>query len=436
MNFKAFTLSKNSEWACIQVKAPESEDRIPVHLCCVLDISGSMDDENKLKNVKNSLYYLLDFLGPQDKISIVTFSDTAKIVVNQAFGSDKENIRTQLSLIHSESSTNLSAGIIQAHETLTNNYKQGILLLTDGEANAGLTLKSDIIQLVRNTIEKFDISISCIGYGLHHNAELLQSISNEGKGSYYIVNNLEAVATVFGDVLGGLVTCVAQQVQVILPVGTEVKSRYANNTDCNMNIMIGDMTAGFEAIFLAKIPHQVRVSLKGYNLLTQEHFVIDSHVMIVDDLQEQVNAYAHYLRFEVIDILESPTMEKIDEYITKITEYKVENNHMLWDILIQQLNQAKKSFGRHDPYLRQTLGCIGLMRGISGENNAFSNAIQRQFSNQLSNQLSQNVDLYDDLPDLIEIPEGTQMEPVRLTRGFRASRQFTMADELPPLTRS
>ena len=447
MNFKAFTLSKNSEWACIQVKAPESEARVPVHLCCIIDTSGSMADENKLKNVKNSLYYLLDFLCPKDKISIITFSDTAKIFVNQAFCSEKETIRTQLSFIQTESSTNLSAGIIQAQETLLtdSNYKQGILLLTDGEANAGLIKTPDIIQLIHNTTEKFiGTTISCIGYGLCHNGELLQSISTEGRGSYYIVNNCEAVATVFGDVLGGLVTCIAQQVQVMLPNGTEVKSRYAINTegyntdsDSNMNIIIGDMTAGFEAIFFAKISHRFRVSLKGYNLLTQEHFVVNSHVMTYDNVKDQLNAYAHYLRFEVIDILESPTLEKIDEYITKITQYKAENNHMLWDILIQQLKQAKKSFGRHDPYLRQTLGCLGLMRGISGEDHVFSNAIQRQFSNQLS----QNVSEYDDLPDLIEMPEDTQMEtPVRLRQGgyFRVNRQFTDMgqDELPPLTRS
>ena len=437
MNFKAFTLSKNSEWVCIQAKAPESEARIPVHLCCIIDTSGSMDDDKKLINVKNSLYYLLDFLCPEDKISIITFSNTAKTIINQTFCSEKETIRTQLSLIQSESSTNLSAGIIQAQETLLtdSNYKQGILLLTDGEANAGLTKIPDIIQLVHN-MEKFNTTISCIGYGLCHNGELLQSISTEGKGSYYIVNNLESVATVFGDILGGLVTCVAQQVQVMLPVGTEVKSRYATNTDESMNIMIGDMTAGFEAIFFAKIAHRFRVSLKGYNLLKQEHFVVNTHVMTYDNIKDQLHAYANYIRFEVIDVLESPTMEKIDAYIAKITEYKTENDIAMWDILIQQLKQAKKSFGRHDPYLRQTLGCLGVMRGIS-DDHVFSNSIQRQFSNQLS----QNVNQYDDLPDLIEIPESSQMEtPVRLTRGFGANRQFTDMGQVEqdefPLTRS
>ena len=293
MNFKVFTLSKNPEWACIQIKAPESEARVPVHLCCILDISGSMDDNNKLINVKKSLYYLLDLLGSQDKISIITFSDNAKTIINQVFGSEKENIRTQISFIRADSSTNLSAGIIQAHETLLTDstYKQGILILTDGEANAGLIKTVDIIQLVRNITNKFiNTSISCIGYGLQHNTELLQNISTEGKGSYYIVNNLEAVATVFGDILGGLVSCVAQQVRVILPVGTQLKSRYTTNTILNdMEIIIGDMTAGFEAVFLAKIDRHFRVSLKGYNLLNNEYFVIESHVMS-DNIEEQLNA--------------------------------------------------------------------------------------------------------------------------------------------------
>ena len=420
MNFKVFTLSKNPEWACILVKAPESEARTPVHLCCIIDTSGSMADENKLKNVKNSLYYLLDFLCPEDKISIITFSDTAKTIVNQVFCSEKETIRTQLSFIKTESSTNLSAGIIQAQETLLTdtNYKQGILLLTDGEANMGLTKTPDIIQLVRNTIDKFiGTTISCIGYGFCHNTELLQSISTEGRGSYYIVNNLEAVATVFGDVLGGLVTCIAQQVQVILPVGTEVKSRYA--TVEPMNIIIGDMTAGFEAIFLAKIPHHFPISLKGYNLLTQEHFVINSHVTVVDDIKEQLNAYANYIRFEVIDILESPTMEMIDEYLAKITEYKAENEIVLWDILIQQLNQAKRNFGSYDPYSRQTIGCLGTMRGISGDDHVFSNALQRQFSEQLSQNVNQlynyqpELDEMDEMDDLVELPN---FPPLGLTR--------------------
>jgi len=413
MNFQTFTLSKNKKWAYIQVKAPESEARYPIHLCCIIDISGSMEDENKLKNVKNSLYYLLDFLGPQDKISIVTFSEHAKTVIHQVLGSEKENIRTQLSFIQARTSTNLSAGIIQAQETLLQDmsHKQGILLLTDGEANAGLVHTTDIINLVRGLRNNFTgTTISCIGYGIGHNTELLQNISTEGCGSYYIVNTLENVATVFGDILGGLVSAVAQQVRVILPLGTKLKCRYATNVigyqghegyeECNVEVLIGDMTAGYDAVFLAKIPHASPISLKGYSITHHEYFVINSHITNRDHAEDQTNAYAHYLRFEVLEILESPTIEKIDTCITTIMDYKVEHPHMLWDILIQQLNDRKRTIDIRDFYMNQNIGCLGTMRGIS-QDTVFSNALQRQFSHQLSQTVNDDeVDKMDEVDEV------------------------------------
>jgi len=311
MNFQAYTLSKHPEWACLQVKAPESETRTPVHLCCVIDTSASMESYNKLENVKRSLQFLLDFLGPQDSISVITFSEAARTILTQTAVSltEKDNIRTRISIIRVESNTNLSAGIIQAHESLqvdTSGLKQGILLLTDGIANIGLTNSTDIIELVRNTITKFNgTSISSVGYGTDHNVELLQSISTEGGGSYYVVNNLEDVASVFGDILGGLISCSSQQVRVVLPVGTEVKSRYGTNTvGDKVEIVIGDMPAGTEAAFLAKIPSGTIATLKGYDLMAHNTYEINSNVVTTTDALLQVNGEAHYIRFEVLALLE------------------------------------------------------------------------------------------------------------------------------------
>ena len=112
-------------------------------------------------------------------------------------------------------------------------------------------------------------------------------------------------------------------------------------------------------------------------------------------------------------------MEMIDEYLAKITEYKAENEIVLWDILIQQLNQAKRNFGSYDPYSRQTIGCLGTMRGISGDDRVFSNALQRQFSEQLSQNVNQlynyqpEIDEMDEMDDLVELPN---FPPLGLTR--------------------
>jgi hypothetical protein len=393
MNFQAYTLSAHPEWACLQVKAPDSEARTPVHLCCVIDTSASMESDRKLENVKQSLQFLLDFLGPQDSVSVITFSEAAKTILTQTAvtATEKDNIRARISIIRVESNTNLSAGIIQARDSLqidTSNTKQGILLLTDGIANMGLTRPQDILELVRNTIDKFrGTSISSVGYGTDHNVELLQSISTEGGGSYYVVNNLEDVATVFGDILGGLVSCAAQQVRVVLPPGTEIKSRYATNTvGDQMEIVIGDVPAGSEAAFLAKIPVGRPITLKGYDLVTHNTFEINSTVTATDDAVLQTNGEAHYLRFEVMALLEqsrnlmnfhtpaadvTAQIAKIDACITTINTHRAAHEHSLWDILLGELNTCKNTLQNRRAYdhttphiMTQHAGYLGRMRGL------------------------------------------------------------------------
>lgn len=409
MNFQVYTLSSHPEWACLQVKAPDSEARTPVHLCCVIDTSASMETDNKLKNVKQSLQFLLDFLGPQDSVSIITFSESAKTILNQTFVNavEKDNIRTRISIIRIESNTNLSAGIIQSRDSLqidTSNVKQGILLLTDGVANMGLTRSQDIIELVRNTIDKFSgTSISSVGYGTDHNVELLQNISTEGGGSYYVVNNLEDVATVFGDILGGLVSCSAQQVRIMLPVGTEIKSRYATNTiGDKMEIVIGDMPAGAEAAFLAKIPIGLPVTLKGYDLVAHNTFEMNSVVGTTDDSTLQVSGEAHYLRFEVMTLLEQSRslmnyttpvaavnvqITKIDECISTITAHRAAHEHSLWDILLDELNGCKRTLQNRNMYdtatphiMTQHAGYLGRMRGLPAALSQAPNPLQGVFS--------------------------------------------------------
>ena len=424
MNFQAYTLKNYPEWACLHVKAPPSELRSPVHLCFVIDTSASMKEDKKLENVKRSIHFLLNFLTADDLISIVTFSEVAQVILNKVAvtATEKENIRARISIISVESNTNLSAGIIQSRECLLNDagkYKQGILLLTDGNANLGLTRPADILEIVTNTIGKFvGTSISCVGYGTDHNVELLQNISTEGGGSYYVVNNLEDVACVFGDILGGLISCSAQQLRVILPLGTEVKSRYARNViDSTVNIVIGDMPAGMEAAFIAKIPIGTAILIKGYDLQTHSTFEITATVATTDDLILNINSEAHYLRFEVLSLLDQSRViissfsskdtinthiNKLNALIAKIKEYRMVSPHSLWDVLLEELDSCVKSLNTPSDIfdtpsiLTQHAGYLGRMRGLPVKTSpdlaqlprGFSNSVQRQISSELSAQVT------------------------------------------------
>jgi Mg-chelatase subunit ChlD len=434
MNFQAVSLQNHPEWAMIRIKAPESDARTPVHLCCVIDVSASMSTDYKLENVKSSLGFLLDFLGANDTISIITFSEKARVIVNRVrvTNDEKENIRARISLINVISNTNLSDGIIASHECLdvnTDMFKQGVLLLTDGVANMGVTATPVLLDLVRATVNKFPgTTMSCIGYGTDHNVDLLRSISAESGGSYYVVNNLEDVAAVFGDVLGALMSCSFQRLHITLPGGTEVKTRYGverivENDGGSVEVIIGDLPAGMEAVVLACAGVGTQIGMKGFNLQTHSTFASGCVVTVAEDEAIQTAGEAHYLRFEVLGIIEgaralleniATTRERLDEEvgridgcITRITEYSAAHAHTLWDVLLEELRTCKSMIQNHrrgDTESPQVLGqrtmYLANMRGIpatcsqvgSGDNNmppappvlrTFSNAVQQSISSQL-----------------------------------------------------
>ena len=417
---QAFTIKDQPEWAYIQVTAPNGEEKVPIHLCCVIDTSYSMNEQNKLKNVKRSIQFLLDFLGPNDRISVITFSTYAKTVLSTfATTAEKESINVRMSFIEPEESTNLSGGILEAHRSLlenTVNMKQGMIILTDGHTNVGIIEPHLIVELVKSTVTRFNgTSISCIGYGHEHNASLLQKISTNGSGAYYIVNNIEEVAAVFGDILGGWMSCAYQQLEVILPEGAEVMTRYPTQ---NNRVLIGDLATGMDAVVIAKIPTGTQIQFTAYELKKKEWINRSVITEVVQNTDAQINATAHYMRFEVLNILEDlkkdgNVVEKvkvIDRYIVQITEYCEKHVHALWAILLEKLEQYKvylKSDSAYrqkwDNILTQQGECLGLLRGMSSDDSSlpipnqasqpfqFSNGLQREFSDRLV-AASQDVD--------------------------------------------
>jgi Mg-chelatase subunit ChlD len=421
MQFQSFSIQSHPEWATIHLKAPESESRMPIHLCCIIDTSGSMEDDDKLENVKRSLHYLLNYLGEKDRISVITFSTNAKTILNKMCGSltEKENLRARIATIHLEFSTNLSAALVETRNVLLTDpsgIKQGILLLTDGMANDGVTEPNQIVAMTKKLLQDYHgTSLSCIGYGTDHNAELLQSMATEGGGSYSIVNTLEDVATVFGNVLGGLISCSFQQVRITLPKDTEIKSRYATNHLDELEIMVGDLPAGMEAVVLAKIPLGHVLTVKAYDLKASQLITVETTVSSSEDVTIQTDGEAHYLRFDVLALLDDiavgkQTYEHYLEMVIACTRdihaYREKHAHALWDLLLNELDRALKTLKFPHMYHRniskQHGAYLGMMRGTSSQPvgeipsdiyNVFSNGLQHTLSKDLSREVTQSFDI-------------------------------------------
>ena len=253
-----FSADGNNQLKGIKLVGVNMNSRNPTHTIILLDTSGSMNDNSKLENVKRSLNFLLRFFQSTDKLSLVTFNQTSTVVINNKNASI-ENLQIfehTIDRINAGGGTNLSAGLLNVNQILQTSdrtMKNGVIILTDGQVNEGVTQPTELIRIIQ-TMKTVDpnISINTIGYGEDHNYELLRNIAVDGSGSYNIVNSIEEVGTVFGDVLGGLISCAAQNISVKYPIGWNTLNQYKNTqVDTNYRLMnVGDIYAESEIIIL------------------------------------------------------------------------------------------------------------------------------------------------------------------------------------------
>jgi hypothetical protein len=258
----------------VTLKGQETDRRQAVHLIFLIDTSDSMSDSNKLRSVKRSLEFIQPLLTPEDLVSMINFGETSQILLNKSPATDADSILYKINALRTDGCTNMSAGLMNVRDVLLpadDTRKQGVLLLTDGHANRGISDSAGLKTIVQNLLtERPTLTITTVGYGNDHNADMLKEIGTTGAGSYNVVYNLENVATVFGEVLGGLTTVVAQNVTVHLPPGSVPKTAYATTTeqDGTVQVRIGDIYAENEVVVLATLPEGAdTVRVTGHNML-------------------------------------------------------------------------------------------------------------------------------------------------------------------------
>lgn len=234
-----------------------------LHIIAVIDTSGSMEYDDRLTNVKRSLHFMFSMLSPVDKVSLITFDEHAQVHVKaQPMTLDgMHHIQQILASITLGGSTNLSAGITAAEECLIPATKTGLLILTDGQVNRGIKEVPALVNMIgRLRAAHLTLTVYTTGYGIDHNAALLSAMATEGTGAYSIVHNQEHVASVFGDMLGGLMTCVAQNVEITVSGEAMTRFRIIVNPDGLKRIQMGDIYADAEQVLLLETIAPVKVS--------------------------------------------------------------------------------------------------------------------------------------------------------------------------------
>ena len=188
-----------------------------LHIGILLDNSGSMGGE-RLAAVKRTLHAARSLFQMGDRITLVTFSDTADIRLRAHVLSDVAAIDAayqEIDQISADASTNLGAGL-EALYSVTTAY-DAVILLTDGMVNAGITSTAGLRAMAQAA--GTTLAFNTLGYGATHNRALLRELSVQSRGTYTYVDSDEILALAMGDILSGLRAEVVRGVRLRLSSG-------------------------------------------------------------------------------------------------------------------------------------------------------------------------------------------------------------------------
>ena len=188
--------------------------RRPINVALVLDRSGSMSGP-PLEAAREAAARFSSFLSGQDRLSIVVFDDHVQTIFGPAPAGDPAALDS-IARVVPGGSTNLSGGWLKGMKLVEKGLVEGtnrVVLLTDGQANAGIVDTGKLVGLARNSATR-RVSTTCIGFGAGFNESLLQPMAEAGSGNYWYVESHDQMAAIFQGEIEGLVALAAQNVEL------------------------------------------------------------------------------------------------------------------------------------------------------------------------------------------------------------------------------
>ena len=214
----------------IQGRTVPDENRKDAMLTFVIDVSGSMDMENRLELVKRALTLLVTQLRPGDEVAIVVYGSRARTVLPHTGIEGREEILAAIHSLTPDGVTNAEEGLRLGYTLALRNAKIGeinrVILCSDGVANVGETGPDAILRKIRSHVEE-GITLTTIGFGMgNYNDVLMEQLANNGNGSYAYVDTLNEAKRIFVENLTGTLQLIAKDAKVQVDFNPQVVSRF------------------------------------------------------------------------------------------------------------------------------------------------------------------------------------------------------------------
>ncbi len=206
------------------------DERPATNLVFLLDVSGSMNDRDKLPLVKEGLKRLVESLTVDDRVAIVVYAGASGLVLDSTYVSDKEAILGALERLSAGGSTNGGAGIELAYAVAQQHFiKDGVnrvILATDGDFNVGVTSKGDLIRLAEEKA-KTGVFLTALGFGMGNlKDDTIEQIANKGNGMYAYIDTIEEAQKVLVEQLSGSLVTIAKDVKIQVEFNPAVVKSY------------------------------------------------------------------------------------------------------------------------------------------------------------------------------------------------------------------
>jgi len=215
--------------AMITVSGEEITEPMPSNIVFLIDVSGSMDEYNKLPFVKASLSMLIDTLGENDKISVVTYASGVRVALEPTPASDKEKILSVINGLGAYGATAGASGIQLAYEQAEKYKCDGnnrIILCTDGDFNVGTSSYGDLQKLIEEK-RKSGVFLSVLGFGMgNYKDSRMELLADKGNGNYAYIDTLKEAKRVMVDEMSKTIYTIAKDVKLQVEFNPEKVKQY------------------------------------------------------------------------------------------------------------------------------------------------------------------------------------------------------------------
>jgi Ca-activated chloride channel family protein len=192
----------------------------PMNLVFLVDVSGSMEDANKLPLLKKSFTLLTSKLRAQDRVAIVVYAGAAGVVLPSTPGNQKSTIIDALNRLQAGGSTAGGEGIKLAYKIAKDNLiTEGlnrVIVATDGDFNIGASSDAEMTRLIEDRRDD-GIFLTALGFGMgNYKDSKMESIADNGNGNYFYIDNIDEARKVLVTQLDGTLYTIAKDVKLQL----------------------------------------------------------------------------------------------------------------------------------------------------------------------------------------------------------------------------